>query len=216
MNSKSKPAAKPAGALITRASRSPTARSTVTPAGLAAIEAMSAEGQDQRTIAKRLGIDHKTLRDIRDRDPAVALAWERGHGDLASELTHILLTHAREGNIIAAIYLTKARLGWREGTPAEGAGAPSVQVNIQIPPPMSPAEFAAIIEGTAEPVPPDAQTDAPGALPGAVAQPDAPGAPPGANGGPVALPGPDDAPRGASAPTRPERHARPVQGRVDR
>jgi hypothetical protein len=110
---------------------------------------MAAEGQDQRTIAKRLGIDRKTLTDIRDRDPAVADAWERGHGELASELTHILLQHARDGNIIAAIYLTKARLGWREGTPADGAGQNNVQVNIQIPPPMSSEEFQRIIAGGA-------------------------------------------------------------------
>ncbi|MCH7481670.1 MAG: hypothetical protein IIC31_02400 [Chloroflexi bacterium] len=89
-----------------------------------------------REFAKQLGVDRKTLTDLRDRDPAVAEAWERGHGELASELTHILLQHAREGNIVAAIYLTKARLGWREGTPAEGAGTANVQVNIQIPPPM--------------------------------------------------------------------------------
>ena len=151
MNPKSKPANKTAGALITRASRARTATVTVTPAGLKVIEAMAAGGQDQRSIAKRLGVDQKTLRDIRDRDPAMAEAWDRGHGELASELTHILLQHARKGNIVAAIYLTKARLGWREGTPAEGTAPPSVQVNIQIPAPMTDKEFAMIIEGRARP-----------------------------------------------------------------
>ena len=149
MNPKSKPANKTAGALITRASRARTATVTVIPAGLKVIEAMAAEGQDQRTIAKRLGVDQKTLRDIRDRDPAMAEAWDRGHAALADELTHLLLTKARAGNIIAMIYLTKARLGWREGTPTEGARQ-AVQVNIQIPPPMSDAEFRRVIDGKAE------------------------------------------------------------------
>ncbi len=193
--------------LITRASRAGNAKSNITPAGLKVIEAMAAEGQDQRTIAKRLGVDRKTLTDLRERDPAVALAWERGHGELASELTHMLLHKAREGNIIAMIYLTKARLGWREGTPAEGAGAPAVQVNIQIPPPMSPEEFAAIIEGTAEPLPADAPNAAPVGLPGP-------------NDAPVGLPVPKDAPptagAGETSQQRRWRHARPVQGRVDR
>ena len=151
MNSKSKPATKPACALITRASRARTATVTVTAAGLKVIEAMAAEGQDQRTIAKRLGIDRKTLTDLRERDTAVALAWDCGHGELASELTHMLLQKARKGNIVAMIYLTKARLGWREGTPADGTAPPSVQVNIQIPAPMTDKEFAMIIEGRARP-----------------------------------------------------------------
>lgn len=151
MNSKSKPVAKPAGALITRPSDTardgPAAKATVTPAGLKVIEAMAAEGQDQRTIAKRLGVDRRTLTVMRDRDPAVAEAWGRGHGELASELCHILLTHAREGNVIAAIFLTKARLGWRDQGPVDGGPDNRVLVNISIPPPMSDAEFRKIIEG---------------------------------------------------------------------
>lgn len=139
------------GALVTRPSDTArdgtAAKVTVTPAGLKVIEAMAAEGQDQRTIAKRLGVDRKTLIDMRDRDPVMDEVWARGHGELASELTHLLLTKARAGNIIAMIYLTKARLGWREGTPAEGAGQANVQVNINIPPSMSKAEFQRIIDG---------------------------------------------------------------------
>ena len=139
--------------LITRASRATNAKSNITPAGLKIVEAMAASGQDQRGIAKRLGVDRKTLTDLRDRDPAVAEAWERGHAVLADELTHLLLTKARAGNIIAMIYLTKARLGWREGTPAEGAAPPSVRVNINIPPAMSDVEFKKIIDGKATAVP---------------------------------------------------------------
>ncbi len=52
----------------------PRAKVTVTPAGLALIEAMAAEGNDQRTIAKALGIGRTTLTDIRDRDPEVTEA----------------------------------------------------------------------------------------------------------------------------------------------
>lgn len=152
-------------ALVTRAAapgRGGAKRVAITAAGLAVIEAMAAEGNDNRTIAKRLGINKSTLEDIRDRDPAVAEAWERGHAALADELTHILLSHARKGNVVAAIYLTKARLGWREGTPAEGHKQ-AVQVNIQIPPPMSEAEFRAITEGRASgaPEPGDATVQQP-------------------------------------------------------
>lgn len=135
--------------LITRASRATNAKSNITPAGLQVIERMAAAGQDQRTIAARLGVDRKTLTDLRDRDPAVAEAWGRGHAALADELTHILLQHAREGNVIAAIFLTKARLNWRDQGPVDGGPDNRVQVNISIPPPMTDKEFKAIIEGKA-------------------------------------------------------------------
>ena len=74
------------------------AKVTVTPAGLALIEAMAAEGNDQRNTAKALGIGRTTLTDIRYRDPEVTEAWESGHAALADELTHLLLSQARKGN----------------------------------------------------------------------------------------------------------------------
>ncbi len=105
------------------------AKVTVTPAGLALIEAMAAEGNDQRTIAKALGIGRTTLTNIRDRDPEVTEAWESGHAALADELTHLLLSQARKGNIVAMIYLTKARLGWVEGSAPEEK-RPNIIINL--------------------------------------------------------------------------------------
>ena len=58
--------------------------------------------------------------------PEVDEAWESGIAGLADELTHILLQHARKGNVVAAIFLAKARLGWREGD------APEARANIVI------------------------------------------------------------------------------------
>jgi predicted DNA-binding protein (UPF0251 family) len=115
-------------ALTIRAGRGKTAPVTITPAGLAVIEAMAAEGQDQRTIAKRLGIDRKTMDVIRKARPEVDDAFERGHAALGDELTHHLLNAARNGNIVAMIYLTKARLGWREGDTPEAK--PNITINL--------------------------------------------------------------------------------------
>lgn len=115
-------------ALTTRAGRGKTAPVTITPAGLAVIEAMAAEGQDQRTIAKRLGIDRKTMDVIRKARPEVDDAFERGLAALGDELTHHLLNAARNGNIVAMIYLTKARLGWREGDTPEAR--PNITINL--------------------------------------------------------------------------------------
>ena len=64
---------------------------SITEAGLARAEDLAAEGNDQRTIAKELGLPWSTFRDLRDRDEALQEALERGLGALGSELTHHLL-----------------------------------------------------------------------------------------------------------------------------
>lgn len=135
--------------------RTPTRRgglpkASLTDAGLALVERLAGAGNDQRTVAKELGLAWSTFRDLRDRDEAVQEALARGQGTLADELTHHLLKAARSGNVTAAIYLTKARLGWIEGQVPEGAPKTAVQVNIQIPRAMSDAEFARIVEGGAK------------------------------------------------------------------
>lgn len=118
---------------------------TVTDAGLAAIERMAAEGNADGVIAKALSVNVKALRRLRDEDERVADAYEYGKARLATELTDILLNHAREGNVTAAIYLSKARLGWRDQGPAPHAGN-AVQVNIHMPAPMSDEEFKRMVE----------------------------------------------------------------------
>lgn len=135
--------------LVTRNPRNGKPKAALTAAGFARTEMLASEGNDQRTIAKELGVAWSTFRDLRDRDEAVQEALARGHATLADELTHHLLKAARSGNITAAIYLTKARLGWIEGQAPDSMGKPSVQVNIRIPRAMSDAEFARIIEGKA-------------------------------------------------------------------
>jgi len=123
---------------------------TVKPHGLALIERMASVGQDQRTIAKALGISAKTLLEARGRQPEVADALERGHARLADELTHILLRHARRGNVVAAIFLTKARLGWREGD------APDTRPNIVInlPDATTPEQYMRLINAAPCPAEP--------------------------------------------------------------
>ena len=121
------PKAKKRKVLITRDRK--TRRVDIEAAGLILIEAMAAEGNDERTIAKALSISKTTLRDCRDRDPKVADAWDTGHAQLADEVTHLLLAMGRKGNVVALIYLSKARLGWSEG-PKEDDRKSLVTINL--------------------------------------------------------------------------------------
>lgn len=131
--------------LVTRTPRNGKAKIGLTDEGLERLEALAGAGNDQRTIAKELGLAWSTFRDLRDRDDAVQEALARGQGTLADELTHHLLKAARSGNVVAAIYLTKARLGWVEGQVPDGAPRTAVQVNIQIPRAMSDTEFQRMV-----------------------------------------------------------------------
>ncbi len=153
----------PSTALVTRtpSRRGGPPRAGLTDKGLRRVELLASEGNDQRTIAKELGLAWATFRDLRDRDAAIQDALSRGHGALSDELTHHLLKAARKGNVTAAIYLTKARLGWIEGQAPEGTPTTAVQVNIQIPRAMSDAEFRRVVasanprEGSNGPSPSD-------------------------------------------------------------
>jgi hypothetical protein len=91
----------------------------LTDAGRAALRCLAAEGNDQATIAHRLGIGRKTLQDILQRDELANEASQVGKSALSSELAHLLLQNARAGNVVAAIYLSKARCGWRENDTPE-------------------------------------------------------------------------------------------------
>ena len=115
--------------LITRA-RTKGRPLEILPAGRLLIEAMAAEGNDERTIAKALGIGKTTLRDIRDRDESVADAWDMGHAQLADEITHALLALGRKGNVVALIFLAKCRLGWIDQPQPKEERAPSVIINL--------------------------------------------------------------------------------------
>lgn len=121
---------------------------TILPRGLALLERLGREGQDQRSLAKALGISAKTLLEARKRQPEVEEALDRGHAGLSDELTHLLLSLARKGNVVAAIFLAKARCGWREGD------APEARANIviQLPDASSPEQYLKIIgAGSAQP-----------------------------------------------------------------
>ena len=125
------------------------ARYDLKPAGLALIKRMSTQGRDLASIAAALGVSNDTFRELRKRDPEAQEALDQGRAALGDELTDILLEQARNGITVAAIFLAKARCGWREGEGMEGKVVNNTQINIHIPESMSDAEFKAIIDGRA-------------------------------------------------------------------
>lgn len=149
------PTTAPPAPLITRADTSG-GPVTITPAGLAVVARMAAQGHELASIAKRLGIGHAAFRECRRRQESVQEAIETGHAALSDELAHILLTQARgdgKMSVVAAIYLSKARCGWREND------APEQRANITIVLPGAQTEEAYMRTLNAEALPAPTKKD---------------------------------------------------------
>jgi len=121
------------------------------PAAYDLVATLAAEGATDETIAARLGINRHTITELKKRDPALVAALQQGHGALGTELSHILLEQARDGNTVAAIFLSKARLGWRDQGPTDPNAVNTPTVNIQINAPLSTDDFLKVVG----PLPPE-------------------------------------------------------------
>jgi hypothetical protein len=145
------------GPLVVRAGGHGNPR-VVTPAGLVVVERLAREGLADMSIAAALRMDRETFRQLRGRQPDVEEALARGRSGLEDELTDLLLQRARDpkhpGCVVAAIYLTKARCGWREGDMAPGSQvvhAENVQINM--PAALTDEQFRALLARGGAPVP---------------------------------------------------------------
>ncbi len=108
------------------------------------IRKLAAEGATLALIAHRLHISKDTFRKWLDNDPALAEAIEVGRAAAEKQLFDKLWTAAMNGNIVAAIYLSKARFGWREGD--QGDAANKVSITFSLPGALKPEEFARVVE----------------------------------------------------------------------
>lgn len=113
--------------------------------GLELIEKMARSGVENITIAAALGMSVTSFRQLLQRQPEVEQAHARGRAALSDELASLLLRHARKGNVIAAIFLAKARCGWREGDAPETR--PNIVINL--PDAASPEQYLKLVGSTA-------------------------------------------------------------------
>lgn len=117
----------------------------VTPKGLAIIEELAGRGVHLATIARVLGMHRATLNEVRKRDPEVDEAYQRGLAREHDVLVGNLRQAADEGNIVASIYLLKAKHALYDQPSPHSAT--NVQVNVDnsgvlvVPAKLSMAEF---------------------------------------------------------------------------
>ena len=87
----------------------------VTPTGLQIVEELAAKGCSVVTIAAALGVNKETFVHMRRRDPAVEEAFENGRAKEHDRLVANLNTAAAGGNVVASIFLLRARHGYQSG-----------------------------------------------------------------------------------------------------
>ena len=109
------------------------------------IRALSAEGHSTVGIAQQLGVGRKTFDKWRAEFPDLDEAYREGVERERYELHSGLAAKARGGNIVAAMFLLKARHGYREGDQADQAGR--VSVTIALPGAMTLQQFTSLGKG---------------------------------------------------------------------
>jgi len=106
------------------------------------IRALSADGHSTVAIAQQLGVGRKTLDKWRSEFPELDEAYREGVERERYTLHNVLVEKAKAGNIVAAMFLLKARHGYREGDQSDQAGR--VNVTIALPGAMTLQQFNAI------------------------------------------------------------------------
>lgn len=120
----------------------------ITAEGLAEIERRSRAGHDIVSIAKALGINASTFRELRKRDPRCQEAIDIGRAALGDWVSDTLIKKAKKGETAALIFLAKGRLHWRETGPVDPNQTATPTVNININAPMSDDDFRKLVDVT--------------------------------------------------------------------
>lgn len=99
----------------------------------------AAEGASIVGIAAYLGVSVKTFNRWLDEDPTLKEAIDLGREVERNVLHSGLVQAAHKGNIVAAMFLLKARHGYREGD--QGETANRVSITFSLPGAMKPEQF---------------------------------------------------------------------------
>ncbi len=118
-------------------------RADITSEGAAIVQRMAASAHSLATIGSALGLSRRTLGEAMERQPEVREAFEAGRAALETELASALLDKARNGNLVATIFLLKAMCGWKEGEPRDGT--PKVAIQINLPPALTEAAYERLL-----------------------------------------------------------------------
>ncbi len=126
----------------------PRPRKTLPEGGLATIRELASAGANEVHIAKALGMSFETWKRIRDEDEDAQAAWQEARAIECEALSGMLYRQAIEDkNTTAAIFLLKARHGYRDQGPTDGSSEASrVAVVFNLPAPLSGEQWGKLVE----------------------------------------------------------------------
>lgn len=127
-------------------------RVAAVPDGYRIIEELASRGCSEVTIARALGMSQDTWRREKSEDPKAVEALERGRAVEHDSLVGKLYESAMKGNVVAALFLLKARHGYREGHTIEHQQ--NVRVTLELPAALDPNTYARVINPRPEALPP--------------------------------------------------------------
>lgn len=109
------------------------------------IRRLGARGVSEVDICKALGISYPTWKRLKEEDEEALEALEEARREEESELVGVLYEAAtKDKNLTAAMFLLKARHGYKEG--AEQVNANQVNVKITLPGSMEPDQYLKTVE----------------------------------------------------------------------
>src|SRR5439155_9887771 len=108
------------------------------------IAALAAAGHSVVGIARGLSTSKDTLRRWMEEDPALADALAQGREAERFALHNLLYRKAMRGNVICAMFLLKARHGYREGDQSDAANR--VSITFTLPAALPPERYVAAID----------------------------------------------------------------------
>ena len=95
------------------------------------IQEAAAQGGSKKAVGMRLGVHTAILTRWFDEHPELQEAFDSGREQERQMLHNVLTSAAQGGNIVAAMFLLKARHTYREGD--QEIGANRVSINFQVP-----------------------------------------------------------------------------------
>lgn len=124
--------------------------------GIKIIEELAGRGCHLTTIARALRMSVDAFKACRARQPEVEEAYQRGLGTEHDALVSNLRAAANEGNVVANIFLLKARHAYREGEPLEVNTTINMGGVLVVPADMTVEDYIArkAAAGELDPMPP--------------------------------------------------------------
>ena len=111
------------------------------------IRQAASNGVKEVDIAKALGVDFRTWRRISDEDPEAREVYREAKSIEEGKLVGVLFDKAvNKQDSVAAIFLLKARHGYRDQGPTDGGDDGRPTININIPAPLRPRTTPGSIE----------------------------------------------------------------------